>query len=246
MKVLIVEDELMARQALLRILRQEYDDMEIIGEAGSVAEVVAFLKSNSPDVIFMDVELEDGSCFEIFRRTRVEAKVIMTTAYDSYAIKAFETGSIDYLLKPIEPAALRRAVGRCREQSKQLDVNAILAAIGSSATQYKERFLISAGEKFIPVKADEIAYFYSEDKANYIMTKGGVKYIFDSTIDTLEKELDPSLFFRISRGCIIALSSISSVSRHVSGKMIISANPRPPFEMTVSRARVAEFLEWMK
>ena len=166
MKVLIVEDELMARQALLRILRQEYDDMEIIGEAGSVEEVVAFLKSNNPDVIFMDVELEDGTCFEIFRRTRVEAKVIMTTAYDSYAIKAFETGSIDYLLKPIEPTALRRAVGRCREQRKQLDVNAILAAIGSSVTQYKERFLISAGEKFIPLKADEIAYFYSEDKAN--------------------------------------------------------------------------------
>lgn len=246
MKVLIVEDELMARQSLLRILRKEYDDMEIIGELGSVSEVVDFLKSNSPDVIFMDVELEDGSCFEIFRRARVDAKVIMTTAYDSYAIKAFETGSIDYLLKPIELNALHRAVERCREKRGQMDVNAILAAIGSSAAHYKERFLISAGDKLIPLKVEEVAYFYSEDKANYIMTKSGVKYIFDSTIDTLEKELDPASFFRISRGCIISRGSISSVSRQMSGKMVISATTKPPFEMTVSRARVAEFLEWMK
>ncbi|MDE5890840.1 MAG: response regulator, partial [Bacteroidales bacterium] len=115
MNVLIVEDEIMAQKSLARLLTRHFPDISIAGCTDSVRSTVAWLKEegNSADIIFMDVELSDGECFEIFRHTDVKAKVIMTTAYDSYAIKAFETGSVDYLLKPIDPVALKRAVARC-------------------------------------------------------------------------------------------------------------------------------------
>ena len=122
MNVLIVEDEVMAQRSLARVLTQNFPDFNIVGFSDSVKGTVAWLNdpANKADIIFMDVELSDGICFEIFRQTEVRAKVIMTTAYDSYALKAFETGSVDYLLKPIDPEALKRAVSRCRTREDHL------------------------------------------------------------------------------------------------------------------------------
>ena len=140
MKVLIVEDEIMAQKSLTRVLTQNFPDMNILGYTSSVKGTVEWLKSpeNAVDVIFMDVELSDGVCFEIFRQVEIKAKVIMTTAYDSYALKAFEAGSIDYLLKPIDPTALKRAVARCRMSGGQIDVNALLKAVESQSAPKKE------------------------------------------------------------------------------------------------------------
>ena len=144
MNVLIVEDEVMARKSLARILTQHFPDMKIVGSTDSVKGTIAWLNdpANSADVIFMDVELSDGDCFEIFRQTDVRAKVIMTTAYDSYALKAFEAGSVDYLLKPVDASALKRAVARCRMSGGSVDVESLLKAIGRgtrAAREYKER-----------------------------------------------------------------------------------------------------------
>ena len=116
MKALIVEDEQMARARLIRMIETDFPEVEVVGQTDSITGTLDFLRLNGdPDIIFMDVELSDGDCFEIFRQRDVTSKVIMTTAYDSYAVKAFETGSIDYLLKPIGTAALQRAVRRCAE-----------------------------------------------------------------------------------------------------------------------------------
>ena len=117
MKALIVEDEVMAANMLARTLTGNFPDIEVVGITDSVRGTVEWLGSHaSPDVIFMDVELSDGECFEIFRHVQVKSQIIMTTAYDTYAVKAFETGSIDYLLKPIALEALTRVVTRCRER----------------------------------------------------------------------------------------------------------------------------------
>ena len=129
MKAFIIEDEIMAQKSLIRVLSQNFPDMEVAGTATSVKGAVAWLKENRPDIIFMDVELSDGICFEIFRQVDVQAKVIMTTAYDSYALKAFEAGSVDYLLKPIEADQLRRAVARCRMSGGKIDVDSIAREI---------------------------------------------------------------------------------------------------------------------
>jgi two-component system, LytTR family, response regulator len=247
MKVLIVEDELMARESLARTIREHFPDLEIIGMTSSVQETLAFLQSNRPELIFMDVELSDGNCFEIFRRTAIEANVVMTTAYDNYAIKAFEAGSVDYLLKPVELSDLTRAVERCRRRTEKVDMSALLSALGQkSGKSYRSRFIVHLGEKIIPLNTSDIAYFYSENKSNYITSTAGARYIFDGSMDSLEEELDPSVFFRISRSCIVSMGAIRSITRSSGGRLQISAEPAPSFEMTVSRARVDDFLKWIE
>lgn len=251
MKVLITEDEIMAQKSLIRTLGQNFPDMEIVGTTGSVKGTVEWLNTpgNHADVIFMDVELADGECFEIFRQTEVSAKVIMTTAYDSYAIKAFEAGSIDYLLKPVDTDALRRAVARCRMSGGQINVDALLKAIGGNRTPkkgYKERFIIRFNDRIVPVDTSSIAYVYSEEKTNWLVTSEGEKYIIDSSLDVMTEELDPDKFFRISRGCIISIHAISSIIKQAGSRLRVISKPEASFEMTVSRARVDDFLEWLE
>lgn len=239
MKALIVEDEKMAREQLARTLSNSFPEIEIVMSTDSVASTVEYLESGErPDVIFMDVELTDGNCFDIFRMTEVRGKVIMTTAYDTYAMQAFEVGGIDYLLKPIKAEALERAVRRAESNfSRSEDVN---------KTTYPEYFTIRLGDRIIPVSSKEIAYFYSEDKANYIMTDKGVSYIIESTLEQLEGKVNPDSFFRISRSSIIAKSAIVNARRHLSGRLKLETKPKAPFEVTVSRARVDEFLKWLE
>ena len=250
MKALIVEDERMAQAQLARLLKTHIPDIEVVQCTASVAETVTYLAADPPiDVVFMDVELADGECFEIFRKVPVKARVIMTTAYDSYALKAFEAGSVDYLLKPIGEDALKRAVDRCRERTgagSGLDVEKLLAAISAPKKEYKERFIVYVGEQIIPVRTDAIACFFSEEKSNFLLTEEGKRYLVDSSLDSLEEELDPAEFFRISRGVIVSRRAVRSVSRHFSGRLWADLKPDPPFEPTVSRARVEDFLRWLE
>ena len=250
MKVLIVEDEIMAQKSLTRILMQNFSDMEIVGYTDSIKKTVQWLKENgdSIDVIFMDVELADGVCFEIFRQVDVKASVIMTTAYDSYALKAFEAGSIDYLLKPVEASALKRAVARCRMSGGHLDIESLMKALGGGTVkkEYKERHIIKFNDRIIPVETANIAYLYSEEKNNYLVTYDEQKYIIDSSLDLLAEELNPEQFFRISRSCIVSMKAICSIIKQSGGRLRIVAQPEPSFEMTVSRSRVDDFLRWLE
>ena len=251
MKVLIVEDEMMAQKNLIRTLTQNFPDMEIVGTTGSVNSTLSWLKTpgNHADVIFMDVELSDGICFEIFRQHDIKAKVIMTTAYDSYAIKAFEAGSVDYLLKPIDLSALKRAVARCRMSGGQIDMEALMKAFNSNPApkkEYKERLLIRFNDRIVPVLTENIAFIYSEDKTNWMVTFDGNRYIIDSSLDIIGDELDPDRFFRISRGCIVSMKAISSIIKQAGSRLRIVSKPEAPFEMTVSRSRVDDFLIWLE
>ena len=251
MKVFIIEDEIMAQKSLTRVLMQNFSDIEIVGYADSIQNSVNWLKNpaNSADVIFMDVELADGVCFEIFNQVEVKAKVIMTTAYDSYALKAFEAGSIDYLLKPIDAAALKRAVARCRT-SGGVDIEALMKALGSGGAvpkkEYKERYIIRINDRIVPLETSNIAYIYSEDKNNYLVTFDGHKYIIDSSLDVVAEELNPDIFFKISRSCIVSMKSISSITKQAGGRLRLATVPDTDFEMTVSRSRVDDFLHWLE
>lgn len=257
MKVLIIEDEMMARRSLEKMLEANFQNVEIVGECSSVVESVTWLKKwpDGADIIFMDVELSDGECFEIFRQVEVRPRVVMTTAYDSYAIKAFETGSIDYLLKPIDAEALKRAVERCRRLSVvEIDTKTVLGAIErkDSKPGYKERFLVHFNDKIVPVKTDEIAFFYSEDKNNHVVTHDGAVYIVDSTMDSIFTDLDPERFFRISRGSIFAKDAVECVTKLIGGRLRVipkvqslsSCRGISP-DLTVSRSRAEEFLDWL-
>lgn len=248
MKAFIIEDEIMAQKSLIRALSYNFPDIDVAGTATSVKGAVAWLKENNVDIIFMDVELADGICFEIFRQVDVRAKVIMTTAYDSYAMKAFEAGSVDYLLKPVEPEHLKRAVARCRMSGGSIDYEALARAIdgASGKRNYKERYIVRFNDRIIPLATSSIAYIFSEDKNNYLVTFDGQKYIIDSSLDVISEELDPEYFFRISRGCIVSMKAIGTIIKQMGGRLRITATPEPPFEMTVSRSRVDDFLAWLE
>lgn len=256
MKVLIIEDEMMARKSLERILEKNFPDLEIVGACASVAESVAWLSDSAHvvDTIFMDVELSDGECFEIFRKVDIKAHVVMTTAYYNYAVKAFEAGSVDYLLKPIDIDALKRAVDRCRRGRSGLDVERLLEELSRRKTEpeYKERYLVCFNDRIVPVKTSDIAFFYSEDKNNHVATKDGMVYILDASMDAILSELDPERFFKISRSCIFAKDSVESVTKLLGGRLKISPksalsrNTGPAPDLTVSRSRTDEFLTWLE
>lgn len=258
MKVLIVEDEMMARRALARMLESRYPQMRIVGCTESVAETVRWLKEHEAngagmhggwvqdegvDVIFMDVELSDGDCFEIFRQIPVKAKVIMTTAYDNYAVKAFEAGSLDYLLKPISPADLDRAVDRVLRSGVRPDIGSVLKA--AEEGRRRERFIVRLNDRIVPVNVADIAYFCSEEKSNFLYTFDGRKFIADSSLDIIADELSEESFFRVSRSCIISVKAIQSIVKQANGRLQIVPNPPAPFEIAVSRSRVDDFMVWI-
>ena len=250
MKAFIIEDEIMAQKSLIRALAQNFPDIEVIGTTTSVKGAVSWLKdtSNRPDIIFMDVELADGICFEIFRQVDIRAKVIMTTAYDHYALKAFEAGSVDYLLKPIEADQLKRAVARCRTSGGNIDIEALTRALEGAASRknYKERYIVRFNDRIIPLLTSSIAYIFSEDKNNYLVTFEGQKFIIDSSLDVIIEELDPEYFFRISRGSIVSMKAIDTITKQLGGRLRLEVHPAPSFEMTVSRSRVDDFLAWLE
>ena len=253
MNVLIIEDEVMAQKSLTRVLKQNFPDMDIVAYLDSVKSAIEWLSTNgdSIDIIFMDVELSDGVCFEIFKQVEIKTNVIMTTAYDSYALKAFEAGSIDYLLKPIEAEPLKRSVARCRKNDNGVNVEALMKMLAgnklsSPAKGYKERYIVRFNDRIVPLNVADIAYIYSEEKNNYLVTTDGQKYIIDSSLDVMNEELNPDAFFKISRSCIIAMKSIKSIIKQPGGRLRIVTTIDSHFEMTVSRSRVDDFLIWLE
>lgn len=254
MKALIVEDEVLAQQTLKRALSRNFNDIEVVAVTESVKDTLAWIRTpgNVADIIFMDVELQDGSCFEIFRQESLPAKVVMTTAYDKYAVKAFEAGSIDYLLKPFDDDALIRAVSRCRASSENLDLNAILATMerfsrdrDSKRKTYRRRFIVRLGQKIIPIETTDIAYFYVEGKSKYIVKNDGTKYFLDQQMESILDEMDPQVFFRISRNYIISSYAIQGIERIYGGRLKILMTPPPETDMIVARSRVNDFMAWL-
>ena len=263
MKALIVEDEPRAQRVLENLLRTRFPEVRVIGVTASVKETLAWLETHRPDVIFMDVELSDGNCFDILAQAKVEAQVVMTTAYDNYAVKAFEVNSVDYLLKPVDEEDLRRAVGRVSERLEAgggIDAAKVLEAFRQAqkseepvlpavpAGKHREKFLIRLNDRIVPVHVNDIAYFYSEAKNSYIVTRGGMTYVLDDSLDAIEAGLDPDRFFRISRGVIIAENVIESASRLLGGRLRLSLKQEISVEtdLTVSRSRADAFLEWLE
>lgn len=246
MNVLIIEDELMAQKNLVRMLGLYCAELTVVGIATSVADAVAWLQSpaHQVDIVFMDVELSDGVCFEIFRKVDVDAHVVMTTAYDSYAIKAFEAGSVDYLLKPIAPDALQRAVERCRKRADRPDTRSLMGLM-AEPKRYRERIVVKFNDRIVPVPTEDIAYIYSEEKCNYVVTSAACKYVLDATLDVVAEVLDPEKFFKISRSCVIASKEIKSIVKQ-SGRLRIIPFVESSVELTVSRSRVDDFMAWLE
>jgi two-component system, LytTR family, response regulator LytT len=249
MKVLIIEDEIPAQLQLERLIQANYPDIEIAAKIDSVKESVKWLNRNRPDLIFMDVELSDGKCFEIFKQVNIDVPVIMTTAYSDYAIKAFKVNSIDYLLKPLDDGDFIQAV----EKSKRLNQKNVTAyqdieklLTKNIPKEYRERFIVKLSDQIKVLSIDEIAYFIAEEKVTFIVSKAGKRYLIDSSLDSIEVQLNPKKFFRLSRNCVSNISSVKTVSKYFNSRLKIKLEPPYSEDIVVSRIRVQEFLKWLE
>jgi len=248
MKVLIIEDERPASKKLTRLLREIVRDIEIVDVLTSVEQSTNwFLGNEQPDLVFMDVQLEDGICFDIFESCKVSTPVIFTTAFDEYALKAFKVNSVDYLLKPINQDELKNAIDKFKTfHGQKTDQSGIESVLKQLQPGIKERFLIKIGEHYRSVPVSDIYCFYIKERCNFILVSTGKNYPVDYSLDKTEQLIDPKMFFRINRNFIISYSSIRDIISYSSSRLkVVIANWPENDEILVSRERVARFKEWM-
>ena len=247
MKILLIEDELPAAKQLTKMLLAHTAHFQIIETLDSVEGAVRWLRHfPTPDLIFMDIQIADGLSFDIFRHVNVTAPVIFTTAFDQYAVQAFKVNAIDYLLKPIDPEDLDRALQKIENQRiKSLSIDYATVAKLFVKDSFKERFLVKTGQQLIFLATTDIAYFQSADGLTQAFTLAGKKYFVENTLEELESLLDPRDFFRVSRGLTVRLESIQKIHPHLNGRLKLELRPASPSEIFVSRERVSEFKTWL-
>ncbi len=249
MNVLIIEDEKLAAEKLESMLQETGLEINVLAKLGSVRESVKWLLQNTADLIFLDIQLSDGISFSVFEQVAVSTPVIFTTAYDQYAIKAFELNSIDYLLKPIRKSDLTDSLQKYRnlKSSFGIDFDALLAQMQGRQPEFRKRFLIQIGEKIKKVEVKEIAYFYVLDKGCYLRTFQGNNYLVDYTLDKLETIVDPSVFFRINRKYLVNMEAISNMVAYSRGRVKLELKPKADdeFDTIVSIDRSAGFKKWL-
>ena len=252
-KILIVEDEIPAQINLKKLIDKHCTNSVVVSTLSSVRSTIKWLEDNpdGADVIFMDVELSDGVCFDIFEKVSVNTQIVITTAYDNYAVKAFRTNCTDYLLKPIIDSDFVTAWERCLERIEQNaapNMEVLMDAIskvGGRDRKYKKRFIVKAGEKIIIIPVEDIAYCYSEEKSTYAVNFAGTRRLLDYSLDMVQDVLDPKLFFRVSRSCIVSINAIENISKHLGTRLKLQLNPRTEEDVVVSRSRTSDFLLWL-
>ncbi|MCR5038120.1 MAG: LytTR family DNA-binding domain-containing protein [Bacteroidales bacterium] len=247
MKTLIIEDENMASQALCKLIEKVSPGTEVVGVLQTIDESKAWFKKNEmPDLIFMDIHLADGSSFAIFDKVDITCPIIFTTAYDEYALKAFEVNSIDYLLKPIGKKDLERAMNKYKSLTEVANQNykALASLIDGSRHKYKKYFLLPESDKLVPLAAKNIAYIFIDEKVVKIVTFDRKSYYINQTLDELLDQLDTSAFFRANRQYIVARESIKDVSIWLGNKLALNLIVEVPDKIIISKARVSEFKQW--
>lgn len=250
MNVLIVEDEQLLAMELEERLVHLDNDIKIVGQTSSVESTVEWLQHNSCDLMFLDIHLSDGSSFSIFEKIKVKCPVIFTTAYDKYAIRAFEVNSIGYLLKPIDEKDLEKALTKYKEIRGifRSDFEHLLDYLGKSSPSQKNfisRIMLSSSKAQVPTNVEDIAYFMAEGRYLFAVTKSGGKYFCESTLYKLEEELDNREFFRLNRRFIVNFNSIAYFTPYSKSRIKVQLNPESDEEIIISSEKVKEFKEWL-
>jgi two-component system response regulator LytT len=247
MRVLIVEDETSAYINLKKILEEVDNTIEIAENTESVKQTVKWLENNtSPDLIFMDIHLSDGSAFNIFNLIKVDAPIVFTTAYDEYAIEAFKVNSIDYLMKPIEKSEVKRAIDKYRKLNGHDLVKYInqLSQLMPS-DRYPEKLLIPVNDKLIQVALNEVACFYTTDNSTQIILLDGQKFSYNKSLDSIISTVNPSLFFRANKQFIIGKNHINDITIWFDNRLLISLKVETPERIYISKNKAALFKQWM-
>lgn len=246
-KVLIIEDEKPAGRRLKQLL-EENSGIEVVSIVESVRRGREwFRENNNPDLIFSDIQLGDGLSFDIFSEVPIKCPIVFTTAYNEYAIKAFDVNSIAYLLKPFKKENIYNAIEKFKDLGydtpKTIDYKSILDQI--QPKKYRERILVSKADHLIPLDTKNVSYIYSEDKTVLLKSCENKIFFLNQSLEEFEKELDPNSFFRISRSMLVNRNSIQEISTFFNGTLKLSLNPSYDSEVNVSRRRVSEFKAWL-
>ncbi|MDP4208168.1 MAG: LytTR family DNA-binding domain-containing protein [Bacteroidota bacterium] len=249
LSVLIIEDELPNAQRLEKMLNIIDSEITVTGRLQTVQASIKWLKEHDqPDIIFMDIRLTDGLSFEIFNYVTITAPVIFTTAYDEYALKAFEVNGVDYLLKPLEADKLEKSIRKVKSIIGSHIDEGILQLVKNMQAKrpiYRTRFLISYRDTYLIVMVNDIAYFTSENKTTFIITHNSQRFMVDQTLEMLEKELDPEIFFRISRQFIVSLKSIHKIHQSFNSQLKIELIPPTIENILVSRDKSVQLKKWL-
>lgn len=244
MKYLIIEDEPLAAERLQAKIADLRPDWQCLAVLSSVAALRKELTQYAADLIFADINLGDGLSLPALQELHPQAPLIFTTAYDQYALEAFKLNSVDYLLKPVHPEDLLRAVKKVEQ--KGLDVPPWEELLRSMQKQYKERFLVSTGERLVTVKSEEIAFFYAQGKHCFLTDKAGKEYLLDFNLKDLLLKLNPAVFFQINRQFIININYIKELIPYSKSRVKLVINPPTPEEAIVSVDRSPKFKVWLE
>jgi two-component system, LytTR family, response regulator LytT len=254
MKVILVEDEKSAQDNMRAILKEIDPSIEVLACLDSIHHTVSYFSENPPpDLAFFDIHLADGSAFKIFDQVDVQCPVVFTTAYSEYALKAFKVNSIDYLLKPIKRTELEFAINKFKNvQSKSSAIigKEILSALKSfypeEKKQYKKSLLIKKFDGFIPIRTDDIAFFYIDAGIVYCQMQNGQNYAVHEKMDRIQEELNPKDFFRTNRRALVSKERIKEVRNYLGGKLLIKSDVETKEKLLVSKGRVADFRKWLE
>jgi DNA-binding LytR/AlgR family response regulator len=250
MKVIIIEDESFAALRLRKMINEYDPEIEVVAELESVAESVAWFRSNKePDLIFLDIHLEDDLSFAIFEQVQISCPVIFTTAFDEYAIKAFKLKSIDYLLKPIVQEELAAALKKYREMTSTVkqgsDLESLYQLLVKKEPAYRERFSVSFGAKIKTISIDQIAYFASEEGITFAYLTDKGSYPVDISLDKLMEEVDPGKYFRINRKILLGIIGIADIHVYPKSRLKLDLKPKFHEEVFVSLDKVTSFKKWL-
>ena len=247
MKILIVEDEPLAAEQIIDYLHDIDGSFEILDTIDSVRSGVDWFKSHkTPDCIISDIRLLDGLSFDIYSQVNIDCPIIFTTAYDEFAIKAFELNSVGYLLKPIRKEKLKECIQKIKPaDTAKIDLDKIAQLLKQSSQVYKSRFLVKIGQKIKAISVDKIAYFKSFDKLTYIVVRSGEKYPIDQSLEEVDAILNPNDFFRINRKYITHIEGIKEVHPYFKGRLKIELVPDSGEDITVSSEKTPMFKSWL-
>ena len=235
MNVLIIEDEPYTAERLQRQLKRIDDSIVVLDTLGSLERTLQWFDDHPvPDLIFMDIHLEDENSFELFKEIKIDVPIIYTTAYAEYAIQAFKQNSIDYLLKPIDIEELEKAITKFKNRQNE-----------TGSVKTKRRFLVKKGSQLVSIPIKEVAYFKSEQKLNFLITFDHQKFPVDQSLDQLSEVVDPHIFFKISRNRLINVECIHKIHNHLNGRLKLELVPNDDDEVFVSRERVNSFKNWL-
>ena len=250
MKVLIIEDEIMAAERLEEMVRKTIPGVELLSTLDSISSAVKwFCMNEHPDLAFFDIQLAHGLSFEIFKQATVHCPVIFTTAYDEYAIRAFEVNSIDYLLKPISKEKLKASLEKITDLSprkkEDIDFNKLAELLQQTNRTYKSRFLVKIGQKIKAIPTSKISYFFTQDKLSFIVSHQANKFPVDHTLEEIDAMLDPKYFFRINRKYIVHIDAVKEIHPYFKGRLKLELNPDVKEDIVISSEKTPAFKAWL-